>query len=609
MRRIQAEVNRLRAPEATLSEVRTALRESGGFVRASAIEVIGRFAAEAPDIVVCELTAAADHPGNQWRLMGAVTLAHLAVRALLMIGTPAAVAAANRWREARTPQECEELAWWLRSEGIDASKSNCFRFCPAPTLSITIPATPPDLKQPMTPTRFATFLLLIASAAPAAPVDTTAALVAAVRDGAEGASIEIAAGTYELDAPLEPKARMTLKGAGMDKTVITHTAAWKPSTKTLPDPEMTTKGMDTRAYLIRLQDKAGGVTISDLTLRGPQLHGAVFGWQNQDLHLHHLRVKETLWAGVRTFSMKGAKIHDCEFVDAGGRWERGEPGVKGGITGGAIFPIWMEDCEIFDNRFVRTRPGKAEEFYGVKGRQGKRCRVHHNTIGVDFSIEFPFENDEDVEIDHNICDGVISIPKYAGGPVPKSGRTFHIHHNWMKKSYAIEFVRNGVEIDHNLFDFDPKQDDGNLISAFGKAPAKGPAVFHNNLVNNPGRGVIWLNEVFDHLEVRNNHIVTRTTATPRADGLFGFNPASDFKTITIRDNIIECQGTARPLLRAKESYGAVVENNTLTNVSDAAKLGNAKADRPTGPEKPLKFECGARGEITVDSWQARPTAK
>ena len=38
--------------------------------------------------------------------------------------------------------------------------------------------------------------------------------------------------------------------------------------------------MDTQAYLIRLKDKAAGVTISDLTLRGPQLHGAIFGWDN-----------------------------------------------------------------------------------------------------------------------------------------------------------------------------------------------------------------------------------------------------------------------------------------------------------------------------------------
>ena len=118
-----------------------------------------------------------------------------------------------------------------------------------------------------------------------------------------------------------------------------------------------------------------------------------------------------------------------------------------------------------------------------------------------------------------------------------------------------------------------------------------------------------MNEPFDNLEVRNNHIVARTTATPRKDGLFGFNSKCDFKTISIRDNIIECIGEARPLLRAKESYGAKVENNSITNVSDADKLTNAKADRPQGLEAPLKFECGAKGEFTVDGWKAAQTPK
>ena len=104
-----------------------------------------------------------------------------------------------------------------------------------------------------------------------------------------------------------------------------------------------------------------------------------------------------------------------------------------------------------------------------------------------------------MEIDHNILLSAVSIPKYAGGPVPASGRTFHIHHNYFRDGYSIEFVRNGVEIDHNLFDFDAAKDGGNLISAFGNVPAKGPAKFHNNLVSNPGRGVIWMNEPYAQL--------------------------------------------------------------------------------------------------------------
>ena len=455
-------------------------------------------------------------------------------------------------------------------------------------------------------------LLLVACLASAtvhaAPVATTEALIQAVNQGAAGSTVEIAAGTFFLKAPLEPKAGMTIRGAGIGQTILTGDSSWQPSLTTLPDPEMRTQGMDTHAYLLRLQDKAPDITISDMTLRGPQLHGALFGYANHNLHLHDLRIEDVLWAGIRTFSMKGAKIHDCEFIDAGGRWERGGvPGLKGGITGGAIFAIWMADSEIYHNRFTRTQMGKADEFYGIKVRQGKRCRIHHNTIEVNFSIELPFENDEDVEIDHNICHGTISIPKHAGGPVPESGRTFHIHHNWMRDSYSIEFVRNGVEIDHNLFDFDPAKDHGNLISGFGKATAKGPARFHHNLVNNPGRGVIWINEPYSHLEISNNHIMTRTTATPRTEGLFGFNPQCDFATIRVRNNIIECIGQSRPLLRQKETYAAVVENNSFTNVSDQDRYQNARTEEPQGLETPLAFTCGVHDEVTVTGWETKPT--
>jgi hypothetical protein len=452
-------------------------------------------------------------------------------------------------------------------------------------------------------------LLTAALAFPGEAVTTSAALVAALRDGVEGATIVIGPGTFEIDAPLEPKSGMTITGAGMDQTIITGVAAWKPSTSTLPDPEMRMKGLDSNAYLMRLKDKAAGVTISGLTLRGPHVHGAIFAWEPSTLYLHHLRIQDVLASGVRTFGMKNARIIDCEFIDAGGRWEKGKPGTKGGITGGGIFAIWMADCEIAHNRFRRTQQAPEDEFYGIKVRQGKRCKVHHNTIETNFSMEFPFENDEDNEIAHNLCHGTISIPKHGGGPVPASGRTFHIHHNVFHHGYSIEFVRNGVEISHNLFDFDVAKADGmNLISGFGNADAKGPAWFHNNVVRNPGRGVVWINEVFNHLEIRNNHIVTNTTPTPRKEGLFGFNAKCDFSTITVRDNLVECIGQTRPLFRNEQSYGAKVANNLLTNVADADKLKNPAGTTKPGLEAPLTFTCGVHDEVSVVDGVAKPPA-
>ncbi len=78
-------------------------------------------------------------------------------------------------------------------------------------------------------------------------------------------------------------------------------------------------------------------------------------------------------------------------------------------------------------------------------------------------------------------------------------------------------------------------------------------------------------------------------------------------TISIKDNLIECEGEPRPLLRSKESYEAAVENKTLVNVADADRLKNLKAERPVGLESPLEFECALKGELTVDRWKISPS--
>ena len=69
------------------------------------------------------------------------------------------------------------------------------------------------------------FILLIglwAGWVSAAQVTNVQDLVAAVQHGKPGDTIELAAGRYELTAPLRPKTGMTLRGAGMNKTILTH---------------------------------------------------------------------------------------------------------------------------------------------------------------------------------------------------------------------------------------------------------------------------------------------------------------------------------------------------------------------------------------------------
>ena len=60
-------------------------------------------------------------------------------------------------------------------------------------------------------------------------------------------------------------------------------------------------------------------------------------------------------------------------------------------------------------------------------------------------------------------------------------------------------------------------------------------------------------------------------------------------------------------VRNPESRGAVIENNSLINVSDAGDHANPERERPQGPAAPLKFKCDVHGEFTVDGWQAAKT--
>lgn len=418
-----------------------------------------------------------------------------------------------------------------------------------------------------------------------AQVEDVDALVEAVTSGSPGDTVRVAAGTFRLTAPLVPKAKMTIQGAGAGKTIITAADSWNPGTKDLPKEE------NPAAYLFSF-NKTADVTISDMTLRGPHLHGAIYCDNSDGLELSNLRVEKFLWSGIRTYRMDRFRVHDNVFVDAGG---------KIGHTGGALYMHYTKDSEFWNNRITKTDEHPTN-FFGFKGRKGTRCRFHHNTVDVDFSLEFPFENDLEVEIDHNAFAGTISIPKYAGGVVVENGHSFHIHHNWIRKSYALEWARNSAEVDHNLFDISPEDEKGNLVTDHGRVKSPGPTHFHDNLIKNPGRGLFWSKTGYNNFRFYNNHVKANTPT--RESGLFGFPPGTDFKTMVIRDNIIECaESNPRPLLRNEASQAAVIENNKLIHVSDAGSYANRQTGAPQGLTKPLRFECGVNGEFLVDGWE------
>lgn len=412
-------------------------------------------------------------------------------------------------------------------------------------------------------------------------------LIAAVNNGTAGKLISLAPGNFELTEPLLPKPGMSIIGAGSDRTTITAVSSWQTNTDELPAVEAP------QAYLVNLSD-VNNVTISNIKLTAKNLHGAIYAKNADGLELDHLHLEDFLWSSVRTISTDKMKIHDNVFVDAGDRY--------GATAGGAIYMNWTKDSEFWNNK-IFSLPNSTKQFFGFKGNKGTNLRFHHNDIRVDFSLEFPFASDRNIEIDHNIFQGAVSIPKQAGGSVVEGELTYHIHHNWFKQSYALEWSRNNVEIDHNFFDFDLKDDAGNLIANFSKAASPGFTLFHDNLIRNPGRGIFWTQGIYNRFSFYNNHVQANNLT--RLDGFFGFHPLSDFTTIEIKNNIIENTAkNPRPLMRNRESYSASIENNLFKNIEDTSFYKNNQTNSPKGLRQPLSMKLGINNSCKINNWHA-----
>ena len=448
-------------------------------------------------------------------------------------------------------------------------------------------------------------------------VSTTAELYDAVSNATSGTVIDVAAGTYVLPESLQVRTGITLRGAGDGRTVLRAADSWQADFSGSIDDGVNVDAVTPGSYLIDMgRDVSQGSTFTGLAFEGPRLHGAIYGTNVDGLTLTDNQFREFGWSGVRLWTTDDATITNNTFTDTGGKSGNGK-------TGGALFLTYQTTTEIADNTFAKT-PGRDNNMYGVKTRQLRNSRIANNTIDTNFAVEIPFENSYGVEITGNYLDGTVSLPKFNGGittidgkPV-EAGDTFRLHRNYFTRAYSIEGPRNGLEIDHNLFDIDPDDDNGNLIATFGserQTTTPGPLSFHDNNVKNPGRGVFWSDIPQDNLEFVRNHILAdETTENPVAQGLFGFRvsqndgDATDFSTILIADNLIEVIGGERDLFRNDSSYNAQVMNNLLVNVNAAGAPDgfNPMTGDPIGPDTSLFFRVGAGGAFQVDGFTITP---
>lgn len=447
-------------------------------------------------------------------------------------------------------------------------------------------------------------------------VDSVSELVAAINTGANGDTIRIAAGTYQIPASLSPKPGMTVTGAGIGKTILKPAAGWNPYKTGLPYDFAAWQSANGKAHLFNLggrsEDSAyvpwgnDNITISHLTIDGmKQLHGALFGWDCSQLVLSHLLVTNFTWCGVRLFASNQVTISDSEFINV----------TAAGLEGGGIYATWLEDSRITNNQFYHIRHGQwygaggvdAGGFFGIKGHQFRRCRIDHNTIMVNFSVELAFGQDRDVEIDHNVMWGWISIPRWAD-PLPAGQSTFHIHHNYFTEDFQIELPRDGVLVEKNLFDFKRERDGGSLFVGWLDQRMVGPVVLRDNLIKDPGRHLlVFYGFPVDNLQIINNHVIAHPTVTPRTGALLELDGRTTWATLQVKNNIFDCTTLPRPLFNTSAAYAGQIENNTFTNVTTSSSMVNPDTGAKRGPREILDFICGAPGnQYRVQQWMVTP---
>ena len=114
---LQATIDRVRFGHASGAELLALLRSHPSpLVRANVAMRLPEAADLPPDAVAAALEDAARDPAHGFRLMGTITVGHLAVAALFRVCGTRAAEVVRRWPE----PDRADLLWHLRAEGIDA---------------------------------------------------------------------------------------------------------------------------------------------------------------------------------------------------------------------------------------------------------------------------------------------------------------------------------------------------------------------------------------------------------------------------------------------------------------------------------------------------------
>lgn len=273
-----------------------------------------------------------------------------------------------------------------------------------------------------------------------------------------GHTLNILAGTYFENSPVEIPLRTNIEGAGIDLTII------KASQSFYYHPE--NPGFEPGRFLLRLDgtnESNGSQTLKGFTIDGSakQLHGGIYVHSRNNILIENVKVQYTNFSGIWILKTKNTTIRKVTLLNCA--WGS-EAWCSAAFQFAYIDGVEIDQLNVDENKGYGIKSLGHEKDHIVS-----QLKLHDSRISVtpkglwqngkapNISIEIWANAFPGSEIYNCYVDNHISLVS-SDHALPPTGKYLRVHHNIIDikgrakgEGYGIELTIHDAEIDHNIF--------------------------------------------------------------------------------------------------------------------------------------------------------------
>jgi hypothetical protein len=395
----------------------------------------------------------------------------------------------------------------------------------------------------------------------------------------QGHIIQLSAGIFIENGPIEIPLGVSLEGAGINQTIFKASSSfyYYPA-----DP-----GYAPEKFLIRLSEfnpSNGNQTLRNFTVDGDskKLHGGVFVRYRSNVVIENINVQYTNYSGIWLWDVKDSRIKNIYLTNCS--WG------SYGYSAGALNLGNLERVEV-DQIDINEQRGYGIKALGPDGYNNIfQLKIHNSHISVNpaglwsggrapnIAIELWLVNLVGCEIYNCYVDNNISLVN--ANAIPSTGiQTIRVHHNIIDletrangAGYGMELTVHDAEVDHNYF----------IKGAYGIVNWDNPMqnwIIHHNVFYGqqgqyPGEIVRSQWSGLQNVKLFNNTIEFIGDKTMSVIGLYG----GTSNNIEMRNNLVINSSTGYSFFPHEVIHtenGASINNLIiLNNSTDNLKLGS-----------------------------------